>query len=211
MIPAPRGVVRLSIAIAVVLGGCTHREETMSKKTTAGYGSWKSPLTAARVTAGALRFDHLVLDGEDLYWVEGRASEGGRNVIVRREPSGRITDATPAAFNARSRVHEYGGASFTVHSGVVYFSNFADQRLYRQTPGSQPVPITADGYYYADCRVDAARSRLLCVREDHSKSGEPANSLVAVSATLSGRPSADIVLASGADFYSDPMLSPDGT
>jgi dienelactone hydrolase len=209
MISAPRGVVRLSIAIAVVVGGCTHREETMPKKTIAGYGSWKSPLTAARVTAGALRFDHLVLDGEDLYWVEGRASEGGRNVVVRREPNGRITDVTPAAFNARSRVHEYGGGSFTVSGGVVYFSNFADQRLYRQAPGAAPAPITAEGYYYADCRVDPARSRLLCVREDHTKSGEPINSIVAVSAAASGKASSGTVLASGADFYSDPILSPD--
>src|SRR5580765_8201227 len=94
------------VSIAIVLGGCTHREETMPK-TSAGYGSWKSPLTAARVTAGALRFDHLVLDGDDLYWIEGRASESGRNVIVRREPDGRMTDVTPSGFNARSRVHEY--------------------------------------------------------------------------------------------------------
>ena len=111
------------VSIGLVLGGSTHREETMPK-TIAGYGSWKSPLTAARVTSGALRFDHLVLDGDDLYWIEGRASEGGRNVIVRREPDGRISDVTPSGFNARSRVHEYGG-SFTVRSGIVYFSNFA--------------------------------------------------------------------------------------
>ena len=77
----------------------------------APYGTWNSPLTAARVTAGKLRFDHLVLDGNDLYWVEGRASEGGRYVIVRRTPDGRITDVTPAGFNVRTRVHEYGGAA----------------------------------------------------------------------------------------------------
>ena len=75
---------RLLFLVVFVLAGCSGPEKTMPKKTVAGYGTWKSPLTAARVTAGSLRFDHLVLDGDDLYWLEGRASEGGRNVIVRR-------------------------------------------------------------------------------------------------------------------------------
>src|SRR5688572_33431381 len=81
------------------------------------YGSWPSPLSAARVTAGALRLDQIQLDGEEVYWLEGRASEGGRNVIVRRTPDGVIADVTPVGFNVRSRVHEYGGAAYTVHNG----------------------------------------------------------------------------------------------
>jgi hypothetical protein len=195
------------------LAACSRTETTMPGKTVAGYGAWKSPLTAARVTVGALRFDHLVLDGDDLYWVEGRASEGGRHVIVRREPSGRITDVTPQGFSARSRVHEYGGASYTVRGGIVFFTNFADQRLYRQAPADTPVPLTAEGYYYADCRVDLARSRLVCVREDHSKTGEPVNSIVAVGMHVPARAGthSDLVLVSGADFYSDPIVSPDGS
>ena len=80
------------------------------KKTIAGYGTWNSALTAARVTAGALRFDAPVLDGDDLYWIEGRASEGGRSLVVCRRPDGRIVDVTPDGFNVRTRVHEYGGA-----------------------------------------------------------------------------------------------------
>ena len=88
--------------------------------TIAPYGTWKSPLTAARATAGALRFDHPVIDGDDVYWVEGRASEGGRNVIVRHSSDGRISDVTPHGYNVRSRVHEYGGAAYTVYKGTVY-------------------------------------------------------------------------------------------
>src|SRR5262245_18586101 len=107
-------------------------------RATLPYGSWKSPLSAARVTAGTLRFDHLVLESAEVYWLEGRASEGGRNGLVRRSPDGVITDVTPPGFNVRSRVHEYGGGAFTVHRGVVYFSNFSDQRVYRQAPGAEP-------------------------------------------------------------------------
>ena len=42
------------------------------------------------------------------------------------------------AYNVRTRVHEYGGGAFAVQDGTVYFSNFADQRLYRQDAGQPP-------------------------------------------------------------------------
>jgi dipeptidyl aminopeptidase/acylaminoacyl peptidase len=182
-----------------------------SQKPVAPYGTWASPLTAARVAAGAIRLDQIQLDGDDVYWVEGRASEGGRNVIVRRTPDGVVTDVTPPAFNVRSRVHEYGGAAYAVDRGIVYFSNFTDQRLYRQAIGSAPEPMTIKDYFYADCRVDAKRGRLLCAREDHTKKGEPTAAIVAVDTRAGGAGgSGGIVLVSGADFYSDPVVSPDG-
>jgi dipeptidyl aminopeptidase/acylaminoacyl peptidase len=176
------------------------------------YGTWPSPLTAARVTAGALRFGDLALDGEDVYWIEGRAADGGRGVVVRRTPDGRMLDVTPAGFNVRSRVHEYGGAAMAVHKGDVYFVNFADQRLYRQPGGGEPIAMTAPGFFYADLRLDPSRPRLLAVREDHrAGDAEPPAAIVAVSIDGSGGNRPDVVLASGADFYSDPSVSPDGT
>lgn len=170
------------------------------------YGAWPSPLTAARVTAGALRLDHIQLDGDDVYWVEGRASEGGRTVLVKHDGSGATSDVTPPPFNVRTRVHEYGGAAYIVNRGVIYFSNFSDQRIYRQRPGEAPEPITAPGHFYADFRVDVTRDRLISVREDHTRPGEPANTIVAISGGAGG----EHVLVSGADFYSDPIVSPDG-
>jgi len=167
------------------------------------YGAWPSPLTAARVTAGALRLDHIQLDGDDVYWLEGRASEGGRYVVVKRAPSGAITDVTPPAFNVRTRVHEYGGAAYAVDRGTIYFSNFSDQRIYRQVGGGTPQPITPEGFFYADFRVDVTRDRLVSVREDHRDAGEPVNTIVVIDG-------AETVLVSGADFYSDPIVSPDG-
>jgi dipeptidyl aminopeptidase/acylaminoacyl peptidase len=177
-----------------------------SARVAAPYGTWQSPLTAARVTAGSLRFDHIVVDGGDVYWLEGRASEAGRNVIVRRTGDGQTNDVTPAGFNVRSRVHEYGGAPYTVDRGAIFFANFSDQRLYRQVGGGEPQPLTTEGFFYADASVDRTRARLLCVREDHTTSDrEPVNTIVAVS--LAGH--AERVIVSGADFYSDPVLSPD--
>src|SRR5215204_4824779 len=173
----------------------------------APYGSWPSPLSAARVTAGALRFDQIQIDGDDVYWIEGRASEGGRNVIVRRTPSGQIEDVTPPHFNVRSRVHEYGGAAYTVDRGILYFSNFQDQRIYRQQKDRAPVAITDAGSFFADYRADGLRDRLIAVRETHAPGNEARNDIVAIG-TPTGVPS--VTLIEGADFYSDPIVSPDG-
>jgi dipeptidyl aminopeptidase/acylaminoacyl peptidase len=162
---------------------------------TTRYGAWPSPLTAARVTAGALRLDQIHLDGDDVYWLEGRASEAGRNAIVKWSPNGPV-DITGPGFNVRSRVHEYGGAAYTVHKGAIYFANFSDQRIYRQAPGEAPVAMTEPGPMWADFRVDSARHRLIGVREQ-----DGVNVIAAIP---------DRVLLEGADFYSDPIVSPDG-
>jgi hypothetical protein len=86
---------------------------------TAPFGTWVSPLSAAAVAAGGLRLGMVMLDGDDIYWVEGRPSEGGRYALVRRRPDGRIEEVTPPDVNVRSRVHEYGGDGYLVVDGVV--------------------------------------------------------------------------------------------
>src|SRR5205807_1756649 len=145
----------------------------------------------------------------DVYWTEMRPAEGGRYVVVRRTRDGRAEDLPPAPFNARTLVHEYGGGAFAVDRGTVYFSNYADQRLYRQIPGAPPEAITPAGAWrYADGVVDPRRGRIVCVREDHTDpSHEPVNALVSMDLRA---PSPGRVLASGNDFYSSPRLSPDG-
>ena len=180
----------------------------MSERKIAPYGAWKSPITAEAAVGGAVRFGQIALDGGEIYWIEGRPQEGGRNAIVRRAPDGRISDVTPPAFNARTRVHEYGGGDFAVTDGTVYFSNFEDQRLYRQAPGSDPRPLTpASEMRYADGIIDRRRNRMICVREDHTAPGEAVNTLVSLS--LHGDDAGQI-LVSGNDFYSSPRLSPGG-
>ena len=79
----------------------------MAPPRVAPYGSWKSPITSDLIVAATISLDQVVLDGLDVYWVEGRPAEGGRNLVVRRTPDGSVTDVTPAPFNARTRVHEY--------------------------------------------------------------------------------------------------------
>ncbi|MDX2232140.1 MAG: S9 family peptidase [Leptolyngbyaceae cyanobacterium bins.349] len=175
---------------------------------TAPYGSWKSPITSDVIVAGTIGLGGARLDGEDVYWSELRPTEGGRSVIVRRTPDGQTQDVTPAPFNVRTRVHEYGGGSYLVHQGVVYFSNFADQRLYKQPIASEPTPITPEiQWRYADAVMDATRDRLICIREDHTGAGEAVNAIVSIPFDGSDQ----TILVSGGDFYSSPRLSPDGT
>ena len=182
----------------------------MTKPQVAPYGSWKSPISADLISTGGRRIIEAVTDGEDIYWIEMRPTENGRYVIVRRSPDGKTTDVTPPTFSARTRVHEYGGAAFVVSDGTVYFSNFEDQRLYRQLPESAPQPITPDAdLRYADGIVDSKRNRLICVREDHTDTEREAiNALVGIGrdGTEDGQ-----ILASGNDFYAVPRLNPDGT
>jgi dipeptidyl aminopeptidase/acylaminoacyl peptidase len=178
----------------------------------APYGSWKSPITSDLIVAGMIGLGTLVTEGDVLYWMEFRPAEKGRNTIVRRDPDGVQTDLLPPSYNARTRVHEYGGASYQVANGVVFFSNFSDQRLYRLDPGQEPVPLTPGvDLRYADIEVDARRGRLVCVREDHTQSGREAVNTI-VSLDWNGRDllSGGQVLASGHDFFSTPRLSPDG-
>jgi dipeptidyl aminopeptidase/acylaminoacyl peptidase len=193
----------------------------------ARYGTWTSPISAKTVAEQGLRLGFVVLDGDDVYWLEGRPHEGGRNALVKRGGDGVIVDVTPRDHNVRTRVHEYGGGAFVVSNSTVYYSNFTDQRIYRiggsaprdpayvrgagSAPADPPEPITPPGqWFYADAAIDARRRRLICVREDHSRHGhEPTTSLVSI--PLDGPQSAGDVIASGYDFYSTPRLSPDGS
>jgi dipeptidyl aminopeptidase/acylaminoacyl peptidase len=175
------------------------------------YGAWTSPITASTVAAAALRLGQIVVDGDDVYWVEGRPEEGGRNVIVKRTADGPISDVTPRGTNVRTRVQEYGGAAYAAKSGIIYFSEFTDQRLYRLAPGGTPEPITpANDCFYADVAVDIARRRLVCVREDHRQAGREAITTI-VSVPLDGPPAEGEILAAGHDFYSTPRINPDGS
>ncbi len=185
------------------------------KPDVAPYGSWESPIATEMLTAGALRFDELDVDGDDIYWVESRPDELGRYAAMRYAADGSMTEVTTSDFSARTLVHEYGGGSLAVSQGVAYFSNFSDQRLYRRSVdgADEPQPLTPDlSIRYADAVVDDARGRLICVAEDHRREGlEAENYIASVPIDGSGVTADEIVrLHEGFDFCSSPRLSPDG-
>ncbi len=185
----------------------------MTEKTVRPYGAWRSPVTSELIVAKTIGLREITPAGEAVYWLEMRPEEHGRCVVVGRTPAGALTDLNPAPFNARTRVHEYGGGAYLVDPErlEVFFSEFSDQRLYRVKAGGAPEALTPEiPLRYADVVLDRARERLICVCEDHTQTGrEPYNTLVAVSLSA-GADAAVRVLVSGADFYASPRLSPDG-
>ena len=180
---------------------------------TAPFGSWQSPVTAELIVGETIRLGQPRLLGDDVFWTEGRPQEQGRNVLVWCSADGRTADLTPAPLNVRSRAHEYGGGAFTVGRKAGFFTNDADQQLWRIRAGEVPQPLTAQpGMRHADAVLDAQRKRLICVREDHTardaarQGSEAVTTIVAIKLSNG----ASQVLASGHDFFSSPCLSPDG-
>ncbi len=177
------------------------------------YGSWKSPITTDLIIAGTVGLGGVYLDGDDIYWVEGRPSEGGRNAIVKRSKDGKVEDITPQPFNARTKVHEYGGGSILIAEETIYFVNFTDQKIYRQIIGEEPKALTeSTGMRYADFVLDRHRNRLICVAEAHRDRDTETDKSIVDNYLVSVDLNSGIVtiLVSGSDFYSSPRLSDDG-
>ncbi|WP_051267623.1 dipeptidyl-peptidase 5 [Nakamurella lactea] len=190
------------------------------------YGSWPSPIDTELLTSGSVGLSEPAVDerpdGRDRYWLESRPSEKGRTVLVRSRNGGPPVDVTPAPFNVRSSVHEYGGGAYAVADSVVVFSNFADGRIHLIDGDDEPRPITPDlpdrMLRYADLELDLPRRRLLAVREDHRGVGRPdgpaecVNSIVRIALDADVDPATNEgeILVDGHDFVSSPRLSPDG-
>ena len=176
------------------------------------YGTWHSPISAEALVKGAVSIEDVILDGENVWWLEARPDEAGRVAVVRWA-AGECTEVTPAEANVRTRVHEYGGGAWWVDRDVCYYVDFADQRVRSITPGTSPVLLSKDttvenGLRFADFRLTPDRRWLIAVAEDHTHTAaEPRNSLVALATDGSGTL---YELVAGADFYSSPRLSSDG-
>ena len=181
----------------------------MTQTAIAPYGSWKSPITSDAIVSGSVGLGRAVRDGDSLYWSEARPSEKGRTTVVCRAADGSTIDVVPAPFNVRTRAHEYGGGSWAIFDGVVYFANFADQRLYRQPVVGEPEALPPEGdRRFADIRWAQPRNRLICACEDHTVEGEAKAYIAAV--PLDGSQMIT-VLAEGSDFHTSPALSPAGS
>jgi dipeptidyl aminopeptidase/acylaminoacyl peptidase len=184
----------------------------MHKKQKAAFGSWKSDITTDLMLADSVGLGEISVFAEDVYWIEMRPQEKGRYVIVKQTSDGQIVDAISPEFNARTRVHEYGGGSYLVTEKGLIFTNFSDQALYLVN-GKECLKLTDNNACrYADMVYDKFRDRIICVREDHSKKeSEAVNTIVAVpvSNSLPGS-NEEQILVEGADFYSNPRISDDG-
>jgi dipeptidyl aminopeptidase/acylaminoacyl peptidase len=168
-------------------------------------GHWPTPISAELLTTQGVRLSDPQAVGDTLYWLETRPQEKGRSVIVCAQGG----DLLPAPHSIRTRIQEYGGTPYlATHAGIFYVLD-ADQRIYVYDPSTKTSrALTAEGAWrYADFCVDPQRNRLLAVREDCSRdSHNPTSDIIALdldSLQLD-------VLVSGADFYSNPRVSPNG-
>ncbi len=184
-------------------------------KRTAPYGTWKSPIAIKALFEKPASPAYPTWYRDRLYWIEARPKEGGRLVLMRRDPQGSETCLTPPDFNLRTRVHEYGGRCFALGNGKVYFSNFSDHRLYVHDldDDARPVPLTPARFadeslgMYADLQLTPDGRHLIFVweRGDHDK--ENRNALGTLNLDGDSDP---VVLVEGCDFYVNPVISPDG-
>jgi dipeptidyl aminopeptidase/acylaminoacyl peptidase len=183
-------------------------------KRTMPYGDWPSPLSAASVAEGGLRFGRVQAADGAVFWSESRPAEKGRAPILRWD--GSVRELLPAPYSARSRVHEYGGGEFLVANGRVFFVNDADQDVY-ETSARAGTPIRRltrlPNTRFADFACDLSRERLICVGETHDPghADAPENALWTVPTGGDHLVSGPSRLISGRDFYASPRLSPDGT
>lgn len=190
------------------------------ERTTAPYGSWRSPITADVVAGASKSLEGTAVDPHGrLIWLESRPNEAGRAVLVREaeKPGDEAVDITPKDFAVRTVAQEYGGGAFTVSGDTVVFANYKDQRLYKQfldSNGSVPQPLTPDYggpvVSYADGVFDSRFNRFVTVREDRRQSSTNATTEI-VAVTLGGD---DIqepeVLVRGNDFYAFPRIDAKG-
>lgn len=196
-------------------------------RVTAPYGTWPSPISAADVARAGRRLAFPTVAGAEVWWQETCPEDGGRTTIVHRGADGTNRRLLHAPWNARTRVHEYGGRSYlAVPSGdghAIVFANYADQRLYRIDPqagsDSDPVPLTPapsepSALRYADFVCSPDGTEIWCVRETHggSRGGSVTRAIVAVplDGSAASEPGAVRELAAGSDFLAYPRPSPDG-
>ena len=181
----------------------------------APYGSWRSPIDVELVAGAAVGLAEPWMDGDDVYWLEGRPTEGGRRTLFRRTPDGATRELTPVPFNVGNRVHEYGGGAFVVDRGRVIASSLPDGRLWKLDPDGtgEPVPLTPAGpWRFADLRFHPVREVLYAVREEHEPADDRPATVhnVLVSLALDGSDGAGRVILAGPDFVASPRPSPDG-
>ena len=182
------------------------------------YLKWDSLLTPNDIYSDYINLGSPVYTNNTLYWLEGRPSEQGRQVIVKRNKNGNVEDLTPRDYYVRTRVHEYGGLAFAIGNTYCYFVNFKDQRIYQQDLSNlaKITPITPekniDGSIgkYAVLRITPDQKSLIFIYEQEYEDKENINTIAMLPLTIVEPLNEPIILVQGNIFYGEPILSPDG-
>ncbi len=208
-------------------------------KTQAPFGSWQSPITAKMVAGKTPKIFDTLIDNGRLFWSESIATEKGRSAIMMHTGN-QHQCILPRPLSAKSRVHEYGGASYAVHENTLFFVLDDDQGVYAGDflrTEFTPTALTPKGSYrFADLVVDKKNHRLIAVCEEHVTGTEHRVDNYLVSIPMRSEKASNTVpdevledstekaypnetdssipplirLTEGHDFYSNPCISPDG-
>ena len=182
----------------------------MTLKTKSPFGSWASDITTDMISGSIIGLGQLSLDNSNIYWTEMRPSENGRTLLMGLDNNGKIEELLPKQFNIRNRVHEYGGGSFTLNNGTVFFIDSKNHGIFKMRLDeniNDRIPeliVEKDKIFFADFIYDNVNDCLFSIAEDQSGEGEAKNMLVSIA--MDGEIN---IIASGADFYASPKLSPD--
>ncbi|NHO32116.1 S9 family peptidase [Acetobacter fallax] len=176
-------------------------------------GSWPSPVTADLAAGKTITLSSVSAADGAVFWLERRPAEAGRTALVCSRDGGEPYDVTPSSMDVATKVHEYGGKAYALHDEKVVFSNHRDNGVYLLIPdrdaGLQQQCLVANrDLRFASLAFDSPGRVVFAVCEDHRVDGQPRTTLVALPLTRSDE---GIVVASGADFYSTPTVSPDGS
>lgn len=184
----------------------------MSTKIQAPYGTWVSPITAELLVSGAAGINEVIPDNDAVWWAESRPDEGGR-VAVMKHQGQHSQEMTPTQANVRTLIHEYGGGAWWAQDDTLWYVDYSDQRIRKLQAGGLPLLLSPEpeqqrALRYADLRPSSDNNWIICVTERHSPQlDEPQNLLMAIANDGSLK---QFELATGADFYASPCLSPDG-
>ncbi|PPF63103.1 S9 family peptidase [Clavibacter michiganensis] len=192
----------------------------MTDSRIAPYGTWTSPISAESLASSGHPVGGGAYAGDEVWWQELRPTEGGRLSIRRAGADGEPIDVLPAPFNARTRVHEYGGGAWTVTGladgpAVLVFANFDDQRVYRldvDTVDAVPHALTPEGLGMRFAELQQRGAEIIAVRETHGEAGL-SRDIVAIPLDGSAAHDAGRIrsIVAGSHFVASPRISPDGT
>ena len=202
--------------LEVEKSGGYYRRARRADERTRPFGTWPSPITAQVAASQGLRL--------------AAPARGRRRHLLARRPPGRraaatsscgapptapLQDMTPAGFNVahararvrRRRLHRVTAARSSSRtsatSGCIASGppGSAWRRCRSRPKGAGTSPTAA---------VDAARGRLICVREDHTVEGRESRQHARRRRARRQRRRRAACWPTGDDFYSTPRLSPDG-
>ncbi|PYY36428.1 prolyl oligopeptidase family serine peptidase [Curtobacterium sp. MCBD17_030] len=202
--------------------------------TTTPYGSWISPITATDLAATGHPVWGATWVGDDVWWLELRVDDGGRFAVRRRGADGQPVDVLPHPWDARTRVHEYGGGAWAVtEQRTLVFAELTDQRLWALPEGAtEPSPLTPapasseGGVAFRFGELSVRGTEVIAIRETHrrlapeERTGTSADTAAAitrdvVAVPLDGSAADDASrirsVVGGSHFLAAPRFSPDGS